>query len=83
MPQRIKSIIIAGGGTAGWMTAAYLHKALERRFRLRWLSQPRFQLLALAKPHSAPSNCSSISWVWMSANGCRSATALISSDQVC
>ena len=28
-PQRIQNIIIVGGGTAGWLSAAYLHKALN------------------------------------------------------
>ena len=27
--QRIKRVVILGGGTAGWMTAAYLGKALQ------------------------------------------------------
>ena len=29
MPQNIQSIVIVGGGSAGWMTAAYLSKAVE------------------------------------------------------
>ncbi|HLO51728.1 MAG TPA: tryptophan halogenase family protein [Kamptonema sp.] len=29
--SRIQSIIIVGGGTAGWLSAAYLHKALNSR----------------------------------------------------
>ena len=29
MPSKIQDIVIVGGGSAGWMTAAYLSKALE------------------------------------------------------
>jgi tryptophan halogenase len=32
--QNIKNIVIVGGGSAGWMTAAYLSKALERNVQI-------------------------------------------------
>jgi tryptophan halogenase len=35
MSQNIKQVVIVGGGSAGWMTAAYLSKALEKDVRIR------------------------------------------------
>lgn len=40
MDQRIQSIVILGGGTAGWMTAAYLSKALEQTVKITVLEAP-------------------------------------------
>ena len=38
--QRIKRVVILGGGTAGWMTASYLGKALQGSVRITVLEAP-------------------------------------------
>ncbi|QUQ64341.1 tryptophan halogenase family protein [Kutzneria sp. CA-103260] len=40
MDTRIKTVVILGGGTAGWMTASYLGKALQRTVRIVVLEAP-------------------------------------------
>jgi tryptophan halogenase len=40
MDQRIRNIVILGGGTAGWMTAAYLGKALQGSVTITVLEAP-------------------------------------------
>jgi 2-polyprenyl-6-methoxyphenol hydroxylase-like FAD-dependent oxidoreductase len=38
--QRVKHVVILGGGTAGWMTASYLGKALQRNVSITLLEAP-------------------------------------------
>jgi len=38
--HRIKNLVILGGGTAGWMTAAYLGKALQGTVNITVLEAP-------------------------------------------
>ncbi|MEU5853359.1 tryptophan halogenase family protein [Saccharopolyspora shandongensis] len=38
--HRIKDVVVLGGGTAGWMTAAYLGKALGQHARITVLEAP-------------------------------------------
>lgn len=40
MDERIKRVVILGGGTAGWMTAAYLGKALQQTVEITLLEAP-------------------------------------------
>ena len=40
MSDRIRNVVILGGGTAGWMTAAYLGKALESGVSITVLEAP-------------------------------------------
>ena len=40
MDHRIKNVVILGGGTAGWMTASYLGKALQGSVRITVLESP-------------------------------------------
>jgi hypothetical protein len=40
MDERIKDVVILGGGTAGWMTASYLGKALQGSVNITVLESP-------------------------------------------
>src|SRR5215472_19343991 len=40
MDHRIRNVVVLGGGTAGWMTAAYLGKALQDSVKITVLEAP-------------------------------------------
>lgn len=40
MDSRVKSVVILGGGTAGWMTASYLSRALQESVRITVIEAP-------------------------------------------
>jgi tryptophan halogenase len=47
--HRIKSVVILGGGTAGWMTAAYLGKALQGTVRITVLEAPEIPKIGVGE----------------------------------
>jgi tryptophan 6-halogenase len=49
MNEPIKRIVILGGGTAGWMTAAYLSKALQRTVTIVVLEAPRIPTIGVGE----------------------------------
>jgi tryptophan halogenase len=44
-----KDIVIVGGGSAGWMTAAYLSKALDRMDSIRVVESPRVKSIGVGE----------------------------------
>ncbi|SDJ21415.1 tryptophan halogenase family protein [Nonomuraea jiangxiensis] len=49
MDSRIRNIVILGGGTAGWMAAAYLGKALQGTARITVLEAPDIPKLGVGE----------------------------------
>src|SRR5688572_29722590 len=51
--DRKRSILVVGGGTAGWMTAAYLAKYLElsgnQRLEIRLLESPEIGIIGVGE----------------------------------
>ncbi|HEV8558419.1 MAG TPA: tryptophan halogenase family protein [Actinophytocola sp.] len=47
--HRIKDVVILGGGTAGWMTAAYLGKALQGTVRVTVLEAPAISRIGVGE----------------------------------
>lgn len=44
-----KSVVIVGGGTAGWMTASYMRKALDRSISITVLEAPHIKTIGVGE----------------------------------
>jgi tryptophan halogenase len=49
MNNLIKKVVIVGGGTAGWMTAAYLSKALNHQIELSVVESPNINTIGVGE----------------------------------
>ena len=49
MNEPIRKIVILGGGTAGWMTAAYLGKVLQRTVKIVVIEAPRIPSIGVGE----------------------------------
>lgn len=49
MTQNIKRVVIVGGGSAGWMTAAYLSKALEKGIQISLVESPNISTIGVGE----------------------------------
>ena len=45
----IRDVLIVGGGTAGWMTAAYLAKAFDHTVKITLIESPRIQKIGVGE----------------------------------
>src|SRR5881398_237715 len=49
MSTPIQSVVIIGGGSAGWMTAAYLSKALQQTVRITVVESPTISKIGVGE----------------------------------
>ncbi|MEV6300188.1 tryptophan halogenase family protein [Actinoplanes sp. NPDC051861] len=49
MPQPIEHVVIVGGGTAGWLSAAYLNRAFGDRLRVTLVESPQIPRIGVGE----------------------------------
>ncbi|MCF6777685.1 tryptophan 7-halogenase [Thiotrichales bacterium 19X7-9] len=49
MNNLVKDVVIVGGGTAGWMTASYLQKALQNSVNIRVIETPKIPKIGVGE----------------------------------
>lgn len=49
MPKNIQSVVIVGGGSAGWMTAAYLSKALGKAVQIKLVESANISTIGVGE----------------------------------
>lgn len=71
MSKPIKNIVIVGGGTAGWMSASYLVRALQQQANITLIESAAIPRIGVARQQSRVcKRCSSTSSGYRSGSGC-------------
>ena len=56
MPENISKVMIVGGGTAGWMTAAYLTQALDGKTNIQLVESDDISTIGVGEATIPPIN---------------------------
>ncbi|OGT56515.1 MAG: tryptophan halogenase [Gammaproteobacteria bacterium RIFCSPHIGHO2_12_FULL_63_22] len=56
VPERVKRVLIVGGGTAGWMTAAFLSQALGKGVRIELVESDEISTVGVGEATIPPIN---------------------------
>ena len=75
MSRQIESVVILGGGTAGWITAAYLQKVFGSTLTITLREAPTIPRIGVGEATVPCSGCCSIVSRSRRPIGCANATA--------